>query len=67
MYPYKKRKPYTYKSHLENILYHIEKARREMQKEKDRWQTDVQILYSLESNLTALIKEEEQKETSNEE
>lgn len=57
MYPYRRKTDFTYKDHLENILYHVKRARKEMQKEVDRWQIDVHILYSLESSLLDAIKE----------
>lgn len=57
MYLYRRKTDFTYKEHLENILYHVKRARKEMQKEVDRWQIDVHILYSLESSLWDAIKE----------
>ena len=56
MYPYRK-KEFTYKAHLENILYHVKRARKEMATEIDRWQIDVHILSSLEVSLMRAIKE----------
>lgn len=53
---YHKTSQNPYVEHLENIRYHIYRARKEMQKEKDRWFIDVKILYSLEDTLTDLIK-----------
>lgn len=54
---YRRRMITTYKDHLEVIKYHIKRARQEMQKEPDRWQADVTILYLMESELIRLIRQ----------
>ncbi len=64
MFPYQRKREFTYKAHLENILYHVKRARKEMQTEKDRWQIDVHILNSLEADLLRAIKETEKNEGS---
>lgn len=61
-FPKRKRTPYTYKKHLEIILYHIKRARQEMQKEVDAWEIDKLILSEIECSLYPFIREEEQKE-----
>ena len=54
---YQKRRVSTYKDHLEVIRYHINRARNEMQRERDRWHADVKICYMLEAELTDMIKQ----------
>lgn len=61
-FPKRKRTPYTYKRHLEIILYHIKRAHQEMQKEVDAWEIDKLILFEIEISLYHLIRQEEQKE-----
>ncbi len=63
---YQKRRVSTYKDHLEVIRYHINRARNEMQRERDRWHADVKICYMLEAELTDMIKQIEKEENAEE-